>query len=196
MDVVFVNRDGSTVLVAHNENDNPQSFSVSENGQSFDYTLPGASLATFEWSNPPQPALRLRALDPSGWQATANPPGPSNPCCTADVAANAVDDDASTRYSTGQGQAPGQYLQVDFGRVERVGGLVLDSGASTGDYPRGYAITVSLDGTTWSPPVATGGGTGQITSIALDRKPIRYLRVTLTASVRAYVPGLPLSDGD
>ena len=205
MDVVFVNRDGSTVLVAHNENDNPQSFSVSENGQSFDYTLPGASLATFEWNNPPQPALRLRALDPSGWQATANPPGPSNPCCTADVAANAVDDDASTRYSTGQGQAPGQYLQVDFGRVERVAGLVLDSGASAGDYPRGYAVTVSLDGTTWSPPVATGGATGQITSIALDRRPIRYLRVTLTASVgnwwsvadvRAYVPGLPHSDGD
>ena len=50
MDVAFVNPNGSTVLVAHNENDNPQSFSVSENGQSFDYTLPGASLATFVWA--------------------------------------------------------------------------------------------------------------------------------------------------
>jgi glucosylceramidase len=197
MDVAFVNPDGSTVLVAHNENDNAQSFSVSENGQSFDYTLPGASLATFEWSTPPQPAPPLRALDPSRWQATANPSGPSNPCCTADVAANAVDDDASTRYSTGQGQAPGEYLQVDFGHVEKVAQLVLDTGASTGDYPRGYAVTVSLDGTTWSAPVATGSGTGQITNIALDGRPIRYVRVALTASVgnwwsvadvRAYTP--------
>ena len=98
-----------------------------------------------------------------------------------------------------------EHLQVDSDRVERVAGLVLDSGASTGDYPRGYAVTVSLDGTTWSAPVATGGGTGQITSIALDRRPVRYLRVTLTASVgnwwsvadvRAYVPGLPHSYSD
>ena len=48
------NPDGSTVLVAHNENDNPQSFSVSENGQSFNYTLPGDSLATFVWARPPR----------------------------------------------------------------------------------------------------------------------------------------------
>ena len=27
-----------------------------------------------------------------------------------------MDGDASTRYSTGTGQAPGQYLQVDFGQ--------------------------------------------------------------------------------
>jgi len=27
---------------------------------------------------------------------------------------------------------------------------VFDSGASTGDYPRGYSVTVSNDGTNWS----------------------------------------------
>jgi glucosylceramidase len=32
------------------------------------------------------------------------------------VAAKAVDADASTRYSTGAAQAPGQYLLLDFGR--------------------------------------------------------------------------------
>jgi hypothetical protein len=77
---------------------------------------------------------------------------------TGDVAANAVDDDASTRYSTGQGQAPGEYLQVDLGRGEILAELVLDSGASTGDYPRGDAVTVSLDGTIWSTPVAPEPG--------------------------------------
>jgi glucosylceramidase len=182
MDVAFVNPDGSTVLVAHNENDNPQSFAVSENGQSFAYTLPGDSLATFVWATPPGPAPRLRALDPSLWQATAVPPGPADPCCTGDVAAHAVDDDASTRYSTGASQAPGQYLQVDLGRPEPLARLVLDTGASTGDYPAGYSVTVSRDGTDWSAPVATGAGSGQLTSISLDGSPVRYVRVTLTAA--------------
>ena len=196
MDVAFVNPDGSTVLVAHNENDSPQSFSVSESGQSFNYTLPGDSLATFRWALPPGPAPRLQALDPSGWHATAVPAGPADPCCSGDVASHAVDDDASTRYSTGAAQAPGQYLQLDLGRPQRLTRLVLDTGASTGDYPAGYSVTVSQDGTDWSAPVAAGAGSGQLTTISMTGSPVRYVRVTLTASsgswwsvadVRAYV---------
>jgi glucosylceramidase len=199
MDVAFVNPGGSTVLVAHNENDNPQSFSVSENGQSFNYDLPGDSLATFVWARPPGPPP-VRALSPSGWQATAVPAGPADPCCTGDVASNAVDDDASTRYSTGTSQAPGQYLQVDLGQPEPVTRFVLDTGASTGDYPAGYSVAVSVNGTDWSAPVATGAGSGQITTISLDGRPVRYVRVTLTAAsgswwsvadVRAYVQPRP-----
>ncbi len=196
MDVAFVNPDGSTVLVAHNENDSPQSFSVSENGQSFNYALPGDSLATFVWARPPGPPSPVRALSPSGWQATAVPAGPADPCCTGDVAGSAVDDDATTRYSTGTSQAPGQYLQMDLGLPEPLVRLVLDTGVSVGDYPAGYSVTVSLNGTDWSIPVAAGAGSGQITTIGLDGRPVRYVRVTLTASsgswwsvadVRAYV---------
>jgi hypothetical protein len=32
------------------------------------------------------------------------------------------------------------------------------------------------------PPVATGTGSGQITTVSLDRRPVRYVRVMLTAS--------------
>jgi glucosylceramidase len=49
MDVAFVNPDGGTVLVAHNENDNPQEFAVRVGGRQFSYTLPGGALATFTW---------------------------------------------------------------------------------------------------------------------------------------------------
>ena len=49
MDVAFRNRDGSTALVVHNENDDPRTFAVAQGGQSFDYTLPGGALATFVW---------------------------------------------------------------------------------------------------------------------------------------------------
>jgi glucosylceramidase len=98
MDVAFQDPDGTTVLVAHNENDNPQAFGVVVGDRSFTYTLPGASLATFTW--PAVPSAGLRSLDPSGWTASADPSGPTDPCCQDDIAAHAVDDDASTRYAT------------------------------------------------------------------------------------------------
>ena len=49
MDAAFRNRDGSTALVVHNENDDPRSFAVAQGGSSFEYTLPGGALATFTW---------------------------------------------------------------------------------------------------------------------------------------------------
>ena len=49
MDVAFRNRDGSTALVVHNENDDPRTFAVAQGDSSFEYTLPGGALATFTW---------------------------------------------------------------------------------------------------------------------------------------------------
>jgi glucosylceramidase len=198
MDVAFRNPDGSTVLVAHNENDNPSTFAVREGDQAFIYTLPGGALATFTWRGQIPGTYALRQVSPGGWTATANPAGPADPCCTGDVAANAVDGDASTRYSTGAGQAPGQYLQVDFGRAIDARRVVFDTGASTGDYPRAYTITTSTDGVNWTTAVAAGQGTGQFTTADLGGAPVRYIRMTLSASsgswwsvadVRAYTSG-------
>jgi len=199
MDVAFRNPDGSTVLVAHNEADNPQAFAVQEGQQRFTYTLPTYSLATFVWGGNLAGRHPLQQVSPFGWTATANPSGPTNSCCTGDVAANAVDGDASTRYSTGEGQAPGQYLQVDFGKAIPARQVVFDTGASTGDYPRGYAVQTSANGTDWNTVVPDGQGTGQFTTVDLPGNPIQYVRITLTvadpndwwsvADVRAYVTG-------
>ena len=49
------------------------------------------------------------------------------------------------------------------------------------DYPRGYAVSTSNDGTTWSTPV-TGSGAGQLTRIALPANAFRYVRIVSTAS--------------
>ena len=182
MDVAFRNPDGGTVLVVHNENDNPATFAVREGDQAFTYTLPGGALATFTWRGTIPGSYALRQVSPDGWTATAKPPGPADPCCTSDVAANAVDGDASTRYSTGTGQAPGQYLQVDFGHAIAARQVVFDTGASTGDYPRGYTVATSTDGTNWTTVVADGQGTGQLTTADLTGAPVRFVRVTLTAS--------------
>ena len=176
MDVAFRNPDGSTALVVHNENDNPARFAVAEGEASFDYTLPGGALATFTW--PASTALDngLRLLPADKMTATATPPGPQD-----QDAAKAVDDDASTRWTTGTAQQPGQTLQVDLGAVSRARLLVLDTGPDLTDYPRGYAVSTSVDGTTWSAPV-TGSGAGQLTRIALPEDPFRYVRIISTAS--------------
>jgi glucosylceramidase len=173
MDAAFRNPDGSIALVAHNENDDPRSLAVAEGDASFDYTLPGGALATFTW--PASTALDngLRLLPADSMTATATAGG-------AD-AAKAVDDDASTRWTTGTAQQPGQILQVDLGAVAAARRLVLDTGPDTSDYPRGYAVSTSADGVTWSPPL-TGSGTGQLTTIGLPGDPVRYLRITQTAA--------------
>ncbi len=171
MDVAFRNPDGSTVLVAHNENDDAQAFAVQEGQQRFTYTLPGDSLATFVWQGNLAGQHPLQQVAPAGWTATASPSGPTNSCCTGDVAANAVDGDASTRYSTGEGQAPGQYLQVDFGKAIPARQIVFDTGASTGDYPRGYTVQTSTNGTDWNTVVSNGARNRPVHHHRLARKP-------------------------
>ena len=174
MDAAFRNPDGSTALVVHNENDDPRSFAVAQGGASFAYTLPGGALATFTW--PASPALDdgYVLLDAHGTTATASPEGD---------AGNAVDDDATTRWTTGVGQEPGQYLQVDLGRSQPVRRIVLDTGADAGDFPRGYALFTSADGVHWSDaPRATGAGGGQLTTIDVPATAARFLRVVQTAT--------------
>ena len=76
--------------------------------------------------------------------------------------------------------------------------MVFDAGVSTGDYPRGYTIATSTEGVSWNTAVASGAGTGQLTAVDLSGAPVRYVRMTLTASsgnwwsvadVRAYTAG-------
>ena len=173
MDAAFRNPDGSIALVVHNENDDPRSLAVAEGDASFDYTLPGGALATFTWPASSSLDNGLRLLPADSMTATAPAGG--------DDAAKAVDDDASTRWTTGTAQQPGQTLLVDLGGVSRARKLVLDTGPDTSDYPRGYAVSTSADGTAWSPPLS-GSGTGQLTTIGLPGDAVRYVRVVQTAT--------------
>jgi glucosylceramidase len=176
MDTAFRDPDGTIALVVHNESDDPKDFTVAEGNASFDYTLPGGALATFTW--PSSPALHdgYRLLPPDGFTATAVPSGSGD-----QDPARAVDPEASTRWSSGTAQTPGQSLTADLGRIRAVRRVVLDTGPDRGDYPRGYAVSTSTDGTTWSAPV-TGPGTGQLTVVDLPGTPVRYVRITQTAA--------------
>ena len=173
MDVAFRNPDGSTALVVHNENDDPRTFAVSVGGRSFDYTLPGGALATFTWPRSRQLDDGYELLSLHGATATAVP--------TGETPQGAVDDDASTRWSTDTAQTPGQQLQVDLGDRETFRRVVLDTGASTGDFARSWTLQVSNDASGWR-TLASGTGTGQLTTIDVPRTHARYLRVVSTGS--------------
>jgi len=51
-------------------------------------------------------------------------------------------------------------------------------------YPRAFEVQVSMDGTTWRPPVAKGTGTGTGTSTSVTFKPARarFVRITQTGT--------------
>jgi glucosylceramidase len=177
MDVAFRNPDGSTALVVHNENDAPRTFAVSVGGRSFDYTLPGGALATFTWPRSRQLDDGHDLLPLRGATATAMP--------TGETPQGAVDDDASTRWSTDAAQTPGQRLQVDLGHRQTFRRVVLDTGASTGDFPRSWTLQVSNDASGWR-TLASGTGTGQLTTIDVARTQARYLRVVSTGSADSW----------
>src|SRR4029453_13918599 len=109
-----------TALVVHNENDDPRSFAVAVGDRMFEYTLPGGALATFTWPKDRSLRSSLRPVSLAGATATTVPAG-------EDPAA-AVDGDASTRWTSGQAQEPGQYVQVDLGSRKAFRRGAIDSG--------------------------------------------------------------------
>ncbi len=58
-DVAFVNPDGSRILLAYNNGDQPTRFAVGWDGKYFSDTLPAGTTATFRWDTPsPYSAVR------------------------------------------------------------------------------------------------------------------------------------------
>jgi glucosylceramidase len=57
--VAFRNPDGSKVLIALNNSGSSNTFKVTWNGQSFNYTLPAGALATFKWNTSDVPLGRV-----------------------------------------------------------------------------------------------------------------------------------------
>jgi glucosylceramidase len=170
MDVAFRNPDGSTALVVHNENDNPRSFAVAVGDRSFEYTLPGGALATFTW---PRSELPARSPLTVAATATASPAG--------DSPAAAVDGDASTRWSSGAAQTPGQSITADLGQPVRFSRVAVDSGDNLGDFARSFTLAASTDGLHWR-TLGSYAARGQLTTVSVRGTSARYLRVTNTGT--------------
>jgi hypothetical protein len=152
--------------------------SIGFNGTTFYYVVSsvnggGESSNSAQVSATPSGSI---ALNRAGWVATASVSAGGQP------PSNAIDGDPSTRWSTGTGQANGQWFQIDMGATHTFSQLVLDATASSGDYPRGYQVYVSNDGVNWGSPVASGAGSSAITTINFAVQTARYIRIIQTGS--------------
>ena len=131
------------------------------------------------------PVINGSALSRTGWVASASSTSGS------DTAANMLDGNTSTRWSSGQSQANGQWLQVDMGQTRSFSGLSMDSSTSYGDYAHGYKVYVSNDGSSWGTPIASASGIGYASShnfiyVTFPAQSARYVKVVETDSAGSW----------
>ena len=124
----------------------------------------------------PASNLRGQMLNRLGWTASASSPN--------DLPSNAFDGDTGTRWSTGQAQASGQWFLTDMGSPHSFSSITLDSSAHGADYPRGYQVFVSTDGSNWGNGIASGSG--QRVTISFATQFARYIKVVLTANAEKW----------
>lgn len=124
--------------------------------------------ATFTAGPPP--------LSRAGWTATASSTGPT------DNVQNPLDGNVQTRWATGTAQANGQWYTVDMKAAQTFSQLTIDAAVNETDYPRGFAVYVSNDGTNWGSPIATGTPTTTLSIVTFPAQTARYLRIVQTGS--------------
>lgn len=141
---------------------------------------------------PPTPAAKETPLDKKSWTVSASVPDSSflfsGDKIPIDIAAaNAVDGDHWTgwRDMTAR-QYAGQWFQVDMRQAQTFRKVVLDNTWALWDSPKGYEVSISKDGVTWSAPVAKGVGQLGITTIAFPAQTARYLRIAQTGTDPKY----------
>jgi O-glycosyl hydrolase len=118
-------------------------------------------------------------LNHTGWSATASISGGGT------SPSGILDNNLGTRWTTGTAQTNGQWLQVDMGKINTISGIALNAGSFTGDYPRGYQVDISINGTNWQ-TVASGGVPAQDVMIAIPVNFARYIKVTQTGAASNY----------
>ncbi len=85
---------------------------------------------------------------------------------------NIKDGNNASRWPTRQNQKANQVLTINFTKRELIQRISLDNAASANDFPRGYKISGSNNGTTFK-VIATGAGTSGATNILLS-SPVTY----------------------
>jgi len=128
------------------------------------------------WNNlTTSPILNTESIIPrTGWIATANPNNAN--------AYNAIDGRADTRWDTGASQInSGQWFAVDTRQPVTFNTIILDNSGSPNDWPAGYAVYVSDDGTNWGNPVISGAQPSAVIVINLPEAiTTRYVRIVQT----------------
>lgn len=140
----------------------------------------------------PPPPSRDVMIGKRGWIASASVEDGTFPFSgrriPIDIAAeNAIDGDHWTGWrDMTRTQHPGQWFQVDMGRMQVFSKIVLDNTWALWDTPNAYAVAVSPDGITWSDPIASGSGQLGMTTITFPEQKARHIRVTQTGTDARY----------
>ncbi|MGZ0173162.1 MAG: DUF7133 domain-containing protein [Planctomycetales bacterium] len=96
---------------------------------------------------------------------------------------NAIDGNRGSRWDTGTTQNPGMWFSIEMTEPVNVLALTLDTRGSNDDYPRGFVVHTSMDGESWSDPVAEGRGVHPVTEIELSSSaPAKHIRITQTGT--------------
>ncbi|WP_084124107.1 discoidin domain-containing protein [Demequina sp. NBRC 110054] len=120
-------------------------------------------------------------VDRSGWTVTASETFEWLPI------ANMIDGALGSGWSTGQAQSGGEWIQIDAGAAIPFHAVDMATGAAVSDYARAYEIAYSLDGVTWSDPVAGDGvvADGSVRAEVCDSADpcwARYVRIEQTGT--------------
>ncbi|WP_339730765.1 discoidin domain-containing protein [uncultured Gimesia sp.] len=93
----------------------------------------------------------------------------------------AIDGNPDSRYSTNGSMQPGMWFSFDMKQPYNVTSILLDTQKSRNDYPRGYAVSISDDGKTWSTPIIEGKATTAITDIPFPQDvSARFVKIEQT----------------
>ena len=133
----------------------------------------------FDGSSGLPPGGTIGSCDPTKWSVSASTSAP------ADLPTNAIDGNPVTRWSTGTGQAFGQYYQIDFSGYVSLREIVLDNTGSPGDHPRGYRVEISNDAIDFSNVIASGAlldTAPPLVFIDFPAQAVRLLRIELLTS--------------
>jgi hypothetical protein len=69
-------------------------------------------------------------------------------------------------------------------KEEMVSGVKLDATGSANDYPRGFEVYLSADGTTWGQPVAKGEGKSALLEVKFPAAKVKAVRVVQTGEAK------------
>jgi hypothetical protein len=122
------------------------------------------------------PTFAPQSIGHQGWVATASSTAPwSSP-------ANGIDGANGSSWQSGKAMAGNEWYQIDMGATRTVAMVTVQTAAdSTWDYPRGFIVETSADGTTWA-TAATGIAYGWKRPISIEPTQARYLRIRQTGT--------------
>ena len=115
-------------------------------------------------------------LSQPGWVATASVTGGTN------VAANAIDGSATTRWTTGVAQAPARSSRSTWGRRRYSTSSRWTPERAPTTTPAGIRCRCRTTERTGARPVATGTGTTQLVTIYFPTQTARHFRIVQTAT--------------